>query len=117
MASSRNEAGRVNRVHAAGLRQVPQRQERRDRQEGLDSGRPLADDPPRLEPVHPARELPADQDDGEQEARLHGVAQPLDARAARPQLGAGEGDLGTAAARRKPGRARVIHRARHACRP
>ena len=54
------EAGGVDGVDLAGCREVAQAQERRDRQEGLDTRRARADDSPRLEAVHPAHEPPPD---------------------------------------------------------
>ena len=75
-------------VDLAARPEVPQAQQRRDRQEGLDPRRALAHDAAGLEAVHPARELPADQGHGQQEAGLDEVPRPLDAPAARPERGA-----------------------------
>ena len=101
-------------VDLAGRHEVAQAEQRRDRQEGLDTRRALAHDAAGLEAVHPAHELPADEQDGQQEAGLDEVARPLDAPPARAQggalqdVGGGDGvqpDEGAGLARGPRGRA------------
>ena len=82
------EAGRVDGVDLPGGGEVAQGEERGDRQEGLHPRRALAHREALLHPVHPAHELPADEEDGQQEAGLDEVPRPLDAPSAGPQGGA-----------------------------
>ena len=82
------EAGGVDGVDLAAGDEVAQGEERRDRQEPLDSGRSLAHEAAGLEAVHPAHELPADEGHGQQEPGLDEVAGPAHAPPARPERGA-----------------------------
>jgi hypothetical protein len=68
-------------MQLAALDQVPEAEQRRDREKGLDPGRTLAREPTCLEAVHPAPELVADQDDRREKAALHQVTRPFDAAA------------------------------------
>ena len=72
-------------VDLAARDEVAQAEQRRDRQEGLDPGRARADETTGLEAVHPAHELPPDEDDGQKEAGLDEVAGPVDAAPPRPE--------------------------------
>jgi hypothetical protein len=73
-----HEPGGVNGVDLAGGEEMAQAQQGGDGEEAFDPRGSLAHHASRLEAVHPARELPADDEDGEKEAGLGRVARPLD---------------------------------------